>query len=107
MYNFLKIVQEQVCEDASSVQLSSALLAGAIEHVRSVCEVVYEHNMENELDEDEDVVNPLSDLITKKSKRGKDFRDKFDITQPKEASSKKLICIRVCVKLIHPWTLIY
>ncbi|CAH8575654.1 unnamed protein product [Schistosoma intercalatum] len=39
---------EQVCEDASSVTLSSALLASAIEHVKCVCEVVFDHTKEHQ-----------------------------------------------------------
>ncbi|CAH8861910.1 unnamed protein product [Trichobilharzia szidati] len=79
---------EQVCEDASSVTLTSALLASAIEHVRCVCEVVFNHTMESEEAEltDETGYNTQKQSTSNAVVR----KGLFDMTQPKETAIEAL-----------------
>ncbi|VDO82220.1 unnamed protein product, partial [Schistosoma curassoni] len=81
---------EQVCEDASSVTLSSALLASAIEHVKCVCEVVFDHTKEHqeiELSESNCNMNQNSEqklsVITNR-------KGLFDMTHPEENAIEAL-----------------
>ncbi|CAH8531104.1 unnamed protein product [Schistosoma turkestanicum] len=79
---------EQVCEDASSVTLNSALLASAIEHVRSVCEIVFQHTMEHEeIDCAEDNRNDTTQKSTMNINKSKGL---FDMTQPEENAIEAL-----------------
>lgn len=80
-----------MCEDASSVTLSSALLASAIEHVKCVCEVVFDHTKEHqeiELSESNCNMNQNSEqklsVITNR-------KGLFDMTHPEENAS--MLCL--------------
>ncbi|CAH8577058.1 unnamed protein product [Heterobilharzia americana] len=82
---------EQVCEDASSVTLTSALLAAAIEHVRCVCEVVFNHTMESEEAELADEMNSINNGQKQSTSTGVMPRmGLFDMTQPKETAIEAL-----------------
>ncbi|CAH8605853.1 unnamed protein product [Heterobilharzia americana] len=82
---------EQVCEDASSVTLTSALLAAAIEHVRCVCEVVFNHTMESEEAELADEMNSINNGQKQSTSTVVMPRmGLFDMTQPKETAIEAL-----------------
>ncbi|KAK4468362.1 hypothetical protein MN116_008154 [Schistosoma mekongi] len=81
---------EQVCEDASSVTLTSALLASAIEHVRCVCEVVFNHNIESEESETGDNSHINSNNNERKPTIITNKKELFDMTQPEESAIESL-----------------
>ncbi|KAH8858467.1 Regulator of telomere elongation helicase 1 [Schistosoma japonicum] len=81
---------EQVCEDASSVTLSSALLASAIEHVRCVCEVIFNHNIESIETETGDNNHVNSNNNKRKPTVIMNKKELFDMTQPEESAIESL-----------------
>ncbi|CAH8618265.1 unnamed protein product [Schistosoma rodhaini] len=81
---------EQVCEDASSVTLSSALLASAIEHVKCVCEVVFDNTKEQQEIELSDSNCNMNQNSEQKLSVMMNRKVLFDMTHPEENAIEAL-----------------